>query len=133
MDREILFSDLSKPQDLFLLKDYLREIYRLLDKRHITLDFSATPTFDMDLAESYDMTMTANVTGVTLKNPSKGRTITLIFIQGGSGSYTIAWTTSVKLAGAAFVPTVTVGAASAIKFLYDGTSFYEIGRALDIR
>jgi len=133
MDRDIVFESLKSPQDIYLLKEYIRELYRLLDKRHIVLDFSATPSFDMDQAESYSITMTANITGVTLKNPAKGRTITLVFIQGGSGSYTVAWTTTVKRTGAAFVPTTTVGAASAISFLYDGTSFYEIGRSLDIR
>ncbi len=133
MDRDILFERLDNPQDIYFLKDHLRELYRLLDKRHIVLDFSATPTFDCDLADSYDMTMTANVTGVTIKNAYKGRVITLVFIQGGTGSYTVAWTTTVKLTGAAFVPTVTVGAASVIKLLYNGTVWREMGRALDVR
>ena len=133
MERSIILNDLKNPSDLFRLRDYVRELYELLDKRHIVKAFSATPEFDMDLADSYSITMASDITGVTLKNPAKGRTITLIFIQGGVGSYTVAWTTSVKLTGASFVPTVTVGAASAIMFLYDGTNFYEIGRALDVR
>jgi len=132
-EREIIFEDLTKPQDKYRLKDYLRELYRLTDKRHITLDFSATPEIDCDQAESFDITMTSSITGVTIKNEFKGRVITLIFIQGGSGSYTVAFTTTVKRTAAAFVPTATVGAASIISFLYDGTVWREISRALDVR
>lgn len=133
MDREILFENLSHPGDLFKLKDYLRELYRLIDKRHIVSDFSATPTFDCDEADSYSMTMTGNVTGVTLKNPYIGREVTLIFIQDGVGSHTVAWTTTVKLTGAAFSVTATASAASAITLIYDGTNWYEKARALDLR
>lgn len=133
MERSIILNDLKNPSDLFRLRDYLRELFELLDRRHIVKAFSATPEFDMDLAESYSITMTANITGVTLKNPAKGRTITLIFIQGSTGSYTVAFTTTVLRTGGAFVPTTTIGAASAITFLYDGTSFYEIARSLDVR
>lgn len=132
-ERSITFEDLKKPEDVFLLKEYLRELYRLLDKRHITLDFSATPEIDADEAESFDVTLSANITGVTIKNAFAGRVITIVFIQNGTGGYTVAWTTTVKLSGAAFTITATANAASAISLLYDGTVWREISRALDVR
>ena len=36
MDRELVFQDLSKPQDLYRLKEHLRELYDLFDPMYTT-------------------------------------------------------------------------------------------------
>ena len=133
MERDIFFSDLTRAEQRFRLQENIRELFSLLDPRHVTKDFSATPTFDCDEAESFDITLTANITGVTLKNAYKGRKVTIIFIQGGSGSYTVAWTTTVKLVGGAFTITTTASVGSAITLQYDGSNWWEISRALNLQ
>lgn len=133
MERDIILEDLTKQTDKLRLREYLRELYELVDKRHITLDFSATITIDVDEGESFDVTLTSNITGITIKNAFKGRVVTIIFIQDGTGGYTVAFTTTVKLSGATFTITTTANAASSITLLYDGTVWREISRALDLR
>ncbi|RKY32398.1 MAG: hypothetical protein DRP74_02685 [Candidatus Omnitrophota bacterium] len=134
MDKEILFEDLKQPQDLFLLKDHLRELYRLIERRYISVDFSATPTFDCDEGDIFKITLTGNITGITLKNAYQGRTITIIFLQDAIGSRTVAgWASNVKLAGAAFTVTSTASVYSAITLTYTGSVWVEVARSLDIR
>ena len=101
----------------------------------VTVTFSATPTFDVSQGDQIELAaMTANITGITISNAYKGQIWTVTFTQGGSGSYTIAgWPASVLLSGAAFTPTVTVGAKSSLTFRYDGTNHVEIARDLDVR
>jgi len=132
-DRSILFEELKTPQDIFALKEHLRELYRLLDKRFVNVTFSATPTFDSDEGDVFLITLTANITGITLKNAYQGRTITILFKQGGVGGYTIAWTTIVKLAGAVAIGPDAVGEYSTITLTYDGTNWVEIGRTADVK
>jgi hypothetical protein len=101
----------------------------------VTVTFSATPTFDVSQGDQIELgAMTANVTGITISNAYKGQIWTVTFKQGGAGSYTVAgWPAAVLLSGAAFTPTVTVGANSSLTFRYDGTSHVEIARDLDVR
>lgn len=133
MERDILFQDLARPEQRFRLQENLRELYSLLDPRHVTLDFSATPTIDCDESESFDITLTADITGVTIKNAHKGRRVTIIFIQDSTGGYTVTWTTTVLLTGGAFTITTTASVASAITFLYTGSQWIEISRALNLQ
>lgn len=133
MERDIFFSDLTRAEQRFRLQENIRELFSLLDPRHVTKDFSATPTFDCDEAESFDITLTANITGVTLKNAYKGRKVTIIFIQNAIGGYTVAWTTTVKLVGGAFTITTTASVGSAITLQYDGSNWWEISRALNLQ
>jgi hypothetical protein len=134
MDRDIIFESLKSPQDIFLLKEYIRELYRLLDKRFITVDFVAGITFDCDLAEVFQVTLTGNVTGITLKNPYKGRTITLIFLQNAVGNFTVAgWAADVKITGDTFTVTVTASVYSTITLTYTGSAWVEVSRSLDVR
>jgi len=133
-ERDIVFNDVTSQANLFKLKEHLRELYRLLDRRHVNVTYGATVTLDLDEADSFRITLTGNITTVTLKNPDIGRVIKIVFLQDGVGSHTVAgWAGTVKLTGAAFAITGTAGAASSISLLYDGTNFYEIGRALDVR
>ncbi len=77
-----------------------------------TQAFSATPTFDASQSNYFEMgAMTANVTSVTISNPTGGQTITIRFKQDGTGGRTVAAPAGAKITGA-------VGAtASASSFL----------------
>ena len=133
-DRDILFEKLDNPQEIFFLKDHLRELYRLLDKRFMTVDFVAGITFDCDLAEVFLVTLTGNITGITLKNPYQGRTISLIFLQNAVGNFTVAgWGSDVKITGDAFTATVTASVYSTITLTYTDSAWVEISRSLDCR
>lgn len=77
-----------------------------------TQAFSATPTFNASQSNYFEMgAMTANVTSVTISNPTGGQTITIRFKQDGTGGRTVAAPAGAKITGA-------VGAtASASSFL----------------
>lgn len=92
---------------------------------HHTLTSSATPTIYGDLATFQTMTLTSNVTGVTLANPVYGQPLRIKFTQGGAGAYTVAWTTTVNWI-AATPPTITVavGASDIIELMHDGIEWY---------
>lgn len=68
------------------------------------------------------MTLTANLTSLTLSNPVDGQTYAIDFVQGGSGSYTVTWPSSV-IWGAAGAPTLstTVGYYDHIVLTYNST------------
>lgn len=119
---------------MFFLKDHLREIYRLLDKRFCSVDYSASISYDMDIADVILTTLTGNITTITIKNAYKGRILVLIFKQDATGSRTVTgFPANTKLNGAAFVPTITANSYSILTLVYDDTNFVEIAKALDIR
>ncbi len=133
-ERDIILNDLTKQRDLFQLKDYLRELFSLFSPRLQTVTFGATITVDADQAETFFITLTDNITGITIKNADTGRKIKFIFLQGGAGSYTIAgWPATILLAGASFIPTTNVGRYSTVSFEYVNLKWVEIARTTDVR
>lgn len=72
-----------------------------------------------------DLTLTASCT-LTFPTATAGHSFTLILRQGGSGSYTITWPSSVKWAsGNVPILTTTVGAVDILGFLcVDGTNWF---------
>lgn len=74
----------------------------------ITGDTQSTGTWTANLATSdwHEITLTQSITTLTLSNPTVGQQFTLVVIQGGSGSYTISWFSTIKWAGGA-APTLT--------------------------
>jgi len=80
-ERDIVFNDVTSQANLFKLKEHLRELYRLLDRRHVNVTYGATVTLDLDEADSFRITLTGNITTVTLKNPDIGRVIKIVFLQ----------------------------------------------------
>lgn len=132
-ERDILFETLRSPSEIFQLKEYLREIYRLLDKRFVSVTRVASITFDADIGEVFYVSLDGNITGITLLNAYKGREITIIFKQDSTGSRTVAgWASTVKLSGAAFTVTSNASRYSIIKLVYDDTNWVESGRSLDV-
>ncbi len=66
--------------------------------------------------------------------PQTGAVITVLLIQDSTGSRTITWPASVKwVGGTAPTLTTTANAKDLFHFLYDGTNYLEIARALDVK
>lgn len=88
----------------------------------IVQTFSATPTFDASQASAFQMTLTANVTSVTISNGSLGQRVVLTMIQDGTGGRSVAgWVAAIKQA---WVDTGnTLGKRSSIAFVWDGTNW----------
>ncbi len=74
----------------------------------ITADTQSTGTWTVNLASSdwHTITLTASITTLTLSNGTVGQQFTLIIIQGGTGSYTVAWPANTKWPGGV-APTLT--------------------------
>ncbi|MBI1956753.1 MAG: hypothetical protein HYS38_10195 [Acidobacteria bacterium] len=85
--------------------------------------FSATPTFDASLGNSFKITLTDNITSSTFSNAQAGQQISFLICQDATGNRTFVWPTNVKGG-------VTIGATlstcSAQTFLYDGTNAYAV-------
>lgn len=88
----------------------------------VPVAFSATPSFDASLGNSFKMTLTGNITSMTFSNLTDGQEITLLFVQDGTGNHTVAWPAAVKggidFGGAAILPNAIVTQ----KFHVDGTT-----------
>lgn len=85
--------------------------------------FSATPTFDASLADTFKITLTSNVTSSTLSNATAGQQINFIICQDSGGNHTFVWPTNI-LGG------MTIGSTaskcSAQSFIFDGTNAYAL-------
>lgn len=92
----------------------------------LTVDtFSATPAWDLSTS-LHQMTLTANITSMTVTNETVGQTFVIRLVQGGSGSYTASWFTTVKWAGGS-TPTLTttVGKADVFGFIVTSAGNYD--------
>jgi len=89
-----------------------------------TVSFSATPTFNASLGNSFLLTLTGNVTSSTLSNPATGQIITLRLCQDGSGAHTFVPPTNVLGMGTI---NATASACSNQTFIYDGSNAQAIG------
>jgi hypothetical protein len=91
-----------------------------------TVSFSTTPTFDWNNSNVQYMSMTGNITAITLNNPGDGGRYQIIFKQDGTGSRTIvgsAWPASVLwTAGNAPVLSTVANKVDIIGFTYDATN-----------
>ena len=65
------------------------------------LTFAATQTINAFLSNVFTVTLTANMTSLTISNPSDGQTINLFLTQDATGSRTISWGSSIKWPGGA--------------------------------
>lgn len=96
-----------------------------------TVTFSATLTIDTSLSRKQQVTLTNNITSLTLSNGVAGQELILTLIQDATGSRTVAWPSNVKFAGSA--PTLS-GASKRdmITLAFDGTNWYEKARSLNM-
>ena len=94
--------------------------------------FSTTPAFDSALGNSFKMTLTDNVSSSTITNAQTGQFITLLLCQDAGGTNTMTWPANLKLAGGTFTLTATGSQCDSLTAVYDGSNWYETGRAANL-
>lgn len=88
-----------------------------------TVAFSATPTFNVATAAVQRIVLTGNITGwTTPAGAYEGQTLTIKFIQDGTGSRTLAGTpANLRLAGGALTLSTGANKCDTLNFLWDAT------------
>jgi hypothetical protein len=86
---------------------------------------SGSATIDFANGTQQKVTLTGNVTSLTLSNPLAGGNYILFIKQDATGSRTVTWPASVKWSGGV-APTLTTTASRTdiVHLLYDGTNYY---------
>jgi hypothetical protein len=75
----------------------------------VTLTFAASLTIDVSQGNAFELTLTGNVTSMTISNAVAGELIRILLIQDATGSRTVTWPASFDW-GAAGAPTLTTTA-----------------------
>jgi hypothetical protein len=91
-----------------------------------TVTDGATPPIDLSLGNVHMLTLTASGHAPAVTNGAVGKYFAVEVIQGGSGSYTLVWFSTIKWVGAV-VPTLTttVGKKDVFMFRITGTDTYD--------
>ena len=96
-----------------------------------TLTFDATQDWDVRASPVAKVTLTANVTFDAPTNPTTGQFISIVCIQDGTGSRTIAWNAVFEFAtDTAPTATTTANKGDMFNFRYNGSKWLEVGRNL---
>ena len=98
-----------------------------------TLSFDATQDWDVRASPVAKVTLTANVTFDAPSNPTTGQYISIVCIQDGTGSRTIAWNAVFEFKDDTD-PTATTTASKGdmFTFRYNGSKWLEVGRNLNL-
>lgn len=133
-DVNVVLTDVTTPQGLYSLRTYIRTLFKLFDPRVSTTAYAASIVVDASQAETFFITLTGNITGITIKNGSTGRKLKFIFLQDGVGGRTVSgWPATALLSGASFTVTTNANRYSTISFEYINSKWVEVGRTLDVR
>jgi len=98
-----------------------------------TLTFDATQDWDVRASPVAKVTLTNNVTFDAPTNPTTGQYISIVCIQDGSGSRTIAWNGVFEFTGdTAPTATTTASKGDMFTFRYNGAKWLEVGRNLNL-
>jgi hypothetical protein len=98
-----------------------------------TLSFDATQDWDVRASPVAQVTLTNNVTFDAPTNPTTGQYISVVCIQDGTGSRTIAWNAVFEFTGGtAPTATTTAGKADLFTFRYHNSHWIEVGRNLNL-
>ena len=98
-----------------------------------TLTFDATQDWDVRASPVAKVTLTANVTFDAPSNPTTGQYISIVCIQDGTGSRTIAWNAVFEFTGdEAPTATTTASKGDMFTFRYNGSKWLEVGRNLNL-
>ena len=98
-----------------------------------TLTFDATQDWDVRTSPVAKVTLTANVDFDAPSNPTTGQFISIVCIQDGTGSRTIAWNAVFEFASdTAPTATTTGGQGDLFSFRYNGAKWLEVGRTLNL-
>jgi hypothetical protein len=96
-----------------------------------TLTFDSTQDWDVRASPVAKVTLTANVTFDAPTNPTTGQFISIVCIQDGTGSRTIAWNAVFEFASdTAPTATTTASLGDMFNFRYNGAKWLEVGRNL---
>ncbi len=98
-----------------------------------TLTFDATQDWDVRASPVAKVTLTANVTFDAPTNPTTGQFISIVCIQDGTGSRTIAWNAVFEFKDdTAPTATTTASKGDMFTFRYNGAKWLEVGRNLNL-
>ena len=98
-----------------------------------TLSFDATQDWDVRASPVAKVTLTANVTFDLPSNPTTGQYISIVCIQDGTGSRTIAWNAAFEFTGdSAPTATTTASKGDMFTFRYNGSKWLEVGRNFNL-
>ena len=98
-----------------------------------TLSFDATQDWDVRASPVAKVTLTANVTFDAPSNPTTGQYISIVCIQDGTGSRTIAWNAVFEFKDdTAPTATTTANKGDMFTFRYNGSKWLEVGRNLNL-
>ncbi len=90
-----------------------------------TVTYTATPTFDYNNSVNQEMTLTGNVTSITLSNIPDGKTMYIKFKQDATGSRTVSgWGASGKIIGGALTLTTAGNAEDIVGIKRMGSNYY---------
>ena len=98
-----------------------------------TLTFDATQDWDVRASPVAKVTLTNNVTFDAPSNPTTGQYISIVCIQDGTGSRTIAWNAVFEFKDdTAPTATTTASKGDMFTFRYNGAKWLEVGRNLNL-
>jgi len=98
-----------------------------------TLSFDATQDWDVRASPVAAVVLTANVTFDAPSNPTTGQYISILCVQDGTGSRTIAWNAVFEFTGGtAPTATTTAGKGDLFTFRYHNSHWVEVGRNLNL-
>ena len=98
-----------------------------------TLTFDATQDWDVRASPVAKVTLTNNVTFDAPSNPTTGQYISIVCIQDGTGSRTIAWNAVFEFKDdTAPTATTTASKGDMFTFRYNGSKWLEVGRNLNL-
>ena len=98
-----------------------------------TLTFDTTQDWDVRASPVAKVTLTNNVTFDAPTNPTTGQFISIVCIQDGTGSRTIAWNAVFEFAtDTAPTATTTANKGDMFNFRYNGSKWLEVGRNLNL-
>ncbi len=98
-----------------------------------TLTFDATQDWDVRASPVAKVTLTNNVTFDAPTNPTTGQYISIVCIQDGTGSRTIAWNAVFEFKDdTAPTATTTANKGDMFTFRYNGSKWLEVGRNLNL-
>lgn len=87
------------------------------------VSFSATPSFDASIANTFEITLRGDVSHSTLANPTPGEHLVFIVCQDAMGNRRFAWPPNVK--GGTIVGS-KISTCSTQSFIFDGTNAYAL-------
>lgn len=101
----------------------------------VAVTYSTSITLNCESGNFHRVTLTGNTTLNTPANARPGQTLVIVITQGGSGSYTVTWSSAFRFAGGGTPPTLStaVGSRDVFAFIYDDTAGHWLQAGLDVK